>query len=298
MSATTTNPMILSGDSLFEYTDFLNQPTSSAISLESEIVPMKNHNVEELSSNLPVLDHDIHTSTKSPFTIHSSVLDSVFSTNLDENDQFQDQTPMFDELDFIVDGAKVNLKEDWVSLFGAESEAGTPAPEFNTVVKDLDLMKDILPEVPPSNKRLLSEVEESFEFAPAKKQRKTTDVEQSQLFTPNPSSTLPTPLLDSAKPRKSSSVSQSSKKVDHLGCVTYSKKQRNQPLPPIEAATNDPVLLKRARNTEAARRSRARKMERMSQLEGKLEEIMGENAQLVSEVSRLKELLTDNGIEF
>lgn len=44
-------------------------------------------------------------------------------------------------------------------------------------------------------------------------------------------------------------------------------RRRNKPLPPIIVDPNDPVALKRARNTTAARRSRLRKAERAEELE-------------------------------
>lgn len=80
-------------------------------------------------------------------------------------------------------------------------------------------------------------------------------------------------------------------KKDHLGCISYTKKQRAMPLSPVVASSNDPASMKRARNTEAARRSRARKMERMSQLEEKVEVLLSRNSELEAEVSRLRSLL-------
>lgn len=60
----------------------------------------------------------------------------------------------------------------------------------------------------------------------------------------------------------------------------------------------DSAALKRAKNTEAARRSRARKMERMAQLEEKVEDLMNENSKMCDEVERLKALLGANGIAY
>ncbi|ODV75014.1 amino acid starvation-responsive transcription factor GCN4 CYBJADRAFT_114644, partial [Cyberlindnera jadinii NRRL Y-1542] len=59
----------------------------------------------------------------------------------------------------------------------------------------------------------------------------------------------------------------------------------------IVVDSSDPIAAKRARNTEAARRSRARKMERMSQLEDKVEELQEKNEALEQEVERLRALL-------
>lgn len=272
------DPMIFSADSLmFESGDNL-VPTTSAIDFNHR-VHVKHEEAEELSSHLPVIYEDVpvtnavttsHEDSTSPFEIHSAVLDSVFSTAADDA-QFQDNTPMFDELDLIVDGMKPNSKDDWVSLFGGDEKP------FESIPKD-------------TSKRLFSEIEETFEFVPMKSVAPTAE----QLETPI-SSTFNTPVLDGS----STSKSVSSDKLDHLGCVSYSKKQRTQALEPVEHKdTSDPVLLKRARNTEAARRSRARKMERMSQLEDKVESLITDKTNLENEVMRLKEMLVLHGINF
>ena len=86
------------------------------------------------------------------------------------------------------------------------------------------------------------------------------------------------------------SESESSKK-DSLGCTPYTRKQRNNPLPPVVPKGEDVASMKRARNTEAARRSRARKMERMSQLEDKCNDLLKENDDLKAQVQALKQLL-------
>ncbi|RCK54379.1 General control protein GCN4 [Candida viswanathii] len=322
-TATTPPPVIFEEDSVFESTQVAKQDAAEL----------------ELIAALPQLEKESQTKkVPSPFEIHTNVLDSIFSTNLDGSNDI-DHTPMFDELDFIMDGVKVNSKEDWVSLFEeGELEANAAAlggkdpilslgaeEDDDALVPREESFEGLLLEPSPnglssndetisapttsasssasspelcggaastiatsvtSGKRKFSEVEKSFAFGDA-----AASKQQSQLFTPNPSSTLPTPMLD-AKPKKKA-------KVDHLGCVTYSKKQRSQPLQPIVTEDiNDPVALKRAKNTEAARRSRARKMERMNQLEDKVEALVGEKQALQDEVDRLKELLTLNGIGF
>lgn len=86
-------------------------------------------------------------------------------------------------------------------------------------------------------------------------------------------------------------VSKKPSTVDELGVTAYNRKQRVLPLSPIVVDSSDPIAAKRARNTEAARRSRARKMERMSQLEDKVEELQEKNEALEQEVERLRALL-------
>ncbi len=90
---------------------------------------------------------------------------------------------------------------------------------------------------------------------------------------------------------ESASILLSEVKRDHLGCIPYNRKHRSTPLTEIvipEGADN--AAQKRARNTEAARRSRARKMERMNQLEEKVEELISRNKELEDEVARLRKL--------
>lgn len=78
-------------------------------------------------------------------------------------------------------------------------------------------------------------------------------------------------------------------KKDENGFTVYSRKPRSTPLSPIVIPEgDDTVAVKRARNTEAARRSRARKMERMTQLEQKVSELLTRNAELEKQIEELK----------
>lgn len=98
-----------------------------------------------------------------------------------------------------------------------------------------------------------------------------------------------TDLSSNSKKKTTNSKKQ---KIDELGCTPYTRKQRFNPLPPIIIKNDgDAASIKRARNTEAARRSRARKMERMSQLENKCEDLINENNLLKLEIENLKNLL-------
>lgn len=348
-TATTTTPVDFE-DSLFESHEMIN---------EKMIEPRKNVTPATATAHAAAVSSEVSQGKEvaSPFQIHSSVLESVFSTNLDGKDALLDHTPMFDELDFIMDGAKVNSKEDWVALFGgdgngdeggamfptAEGEgegefgpilslddgatAGAAVCDEDSIVPHDEVLEALLIEPSPnglsddtisaattsasspdlistvatsvapstSHKRSFREVD-SFSAGDYddRAKRSTHHHHQSQLFTPNPSSTLPTPQLDMKKPGSTKKV-----KVDHLGCVTYSKKQRSQTLEPISFdGIQDSAALKRAKNTEAARRSRARKMERMAQLEEKVEDLMNENSKMCDEVERLKALLGANGIAY
>lgn len=239
----------------------------------SPIMNFKQEPIDQLSCALPVSPEVKSELDQSPMAIHSEVLESVFSSSFEDNDRLLNDTPMFEELDFVLDGTKVNYKEDWVSLFKDD----LPSMEYiNPSYPEKDVALDDL---------FGDEFKESSDFATtfSKPQAK-------QLETPM------TPLLGT--PTMTDDASLNKRKADHLGCVTIAKKQKSQSLKPIAVESDDPVAMKRARNTEAARRSRARKMERMSQLECKVEDLIQERLELVDEVSRLKRLLTERNIAF
>lgn len=93
------------------------------------------------------------------------------------------------------------------------------------------------------------------------------------------------------RPRDGSESPTFENKKDQHGLTAYNRKPRQAPLSPIVVEEGaDSVAVKRARNTEAARRSRARKMERMSQLEDRVEELLNRNKELEAEVARLRAL--------
>lgn len=321
MSATT--PIIYE-DSLFESQDLFASPkvkqfhqkvvADTTTTTNTTTTTIKNEPGLELSLNLPEMQKASET-ISTPFQIHSSVLESVFSTNLHGVNDI-DHTPMFDELDLIMDGCKVNSSDDWVALFGDDHDIVGEEPILslkndndNEVDVDVDDDDALVPREettieglllePSPNRTISASTSASTSSSNSPESTVATTVitgcatasgkRQFQLETPNPSSTLPTPLLDSKKRIK----------VDHLGCVTYSKKQRSQPLQPIIIDDiKDAAALKRAKNTEAARRSRARKMERMNQLEEKVENLINEKEILQNQVEKLQELLKINGIQF
>lgn len=100
---------------------------------------------------------------------------------------------------------------------------------------------------------------------------------------------LVTPKCNKRKRRESSLDSNGQYKKDALGITAYSRKPRSAPLAPIVVDEScDTVQAKRARNTAAARRSRARKLERMTQLEEKVAQLLALNNALGSENSQLK----------
>lgn len=120
--------------------------------------------------------------------------------------------------------------------------------------------------------------------------------EEVEVVVPSPAkdrnvSFLPTPIFEEA-PLTTPATKKRVGKVDHLGVVAYNRKNRSAPLSPVVVESDDPAALKRARNTEAARRSRARKMQRMTQLESKVEQLIARNSELEQEITRLNSLLS------
>jgi hypothetical protein len=75
----------------------------------------------------------------------------------------------------------------------------------------------------------------------------------------------------SSSPGQSPNVGRGSGK--HSSVSGVSARKREKPLPPLQYDVQDPVAVKRARNTEAARKSRARKVERQDHMERRIEEL-------------------------
>lgn len=97
---------------------------------------------------------------------------------------------------------------------------------------------------------------------------------------------------DSLNPRKrSSTIAPSpimSPLVRHSDVAGVGARKRDKPLPPIMVDQDDPVALKRARNTAAARKSRAKKVEERDGLEGQIAALQARVAELESERDQWK----------
>lgn len=66
----------------------------------------------------------------------------------------------------------------------------------------------------------------------------------------------------------------------HSSVAGVNPRRREKPLPPIVYDPDDPVAVKRARNTEAARKSRARKLARQESMERRIAELEKDLAEL------------------
>ncbi|GMM36064.1 amino acid starvation-responsive transcription factor [Saccharomycopsis crataegensis] len=201
------------------------------------------------------------SSSLSPISLLSMAADDQLNSNSTSN------SPMFQDLEL--------EPETWGPLF-EDIASPTHNGEISNVVEDIQL-NDVISEAVANVVKVKEELNESSLLTNAKPlfKRSAVNVEsqtEAQQQPPN-------------KRKKST-------KMDHLGCVSYNRKQRSAPLNPIVIPNNaDNAAVKRARNTEAARRSRARKMERMNQLEEKVEVLLNKNDELQKEVERLRALL-------
>ncbi|CAI5758146.1 unnamed protein product [Candida verbasci] len=274
-TATTATQMFHKEDSQFIESDLFLDTTAITGHHEDNMIVPKTAKVDS-----PEIDK-----AASPFHIHSSVLDSVFSSNLDDPNSNIDHTPMFDELDFILDGAKVNSKDDWVALFGDEEEnQNEPLLNLNTIeeINEDDSMiprdenlEGLFLEASPNNVNLSDD---------------TISAATTQASSPSLSSCTVTTAPTSVK--SVSAVKQLATPSSTPLLDTKGTKRKLKELKPITInETDDSIAIKRAKNTLAARKSRERKVQKMSMLENKVEELSNEN-------ERLKALLMANGIEF
>ncbi|KAI9368569.1 hypothetical protein BJX61DRAFT_210677 [Aspergillus egyptiacus] len=99
----------------------------------------------------------------------------------------------------------------------------------------------------------------------------TLDVASSLVAEPKAEVTVSPPVESVSTPAPSTKV-QRNAVTKHSTVGRVGTRQR-KPLPPIEYDENDPAAVRRARNTEAARKSRQRKVERQNVLETRIEEL-------------------------
>lgn len=96
----------------------------------------------------------------------------------------------------------------------------------------------------------------------------------SALSKPKPNQPTESPMIrDTSSPGQSPAPRRGVTKPSTVAGVNA---RQRRPLPPIKYDSNDPIALKRARNTEAARKSRARKLERQGEMEDRIAELRKE----------------------
>jgi len=212
--------------------------------------------------------------TISPLAIHESVLSSTFDASAAVNS----------ESSMLEDASDIN---NWQPLFERESTQQQPNGVVSDPAMDSELLA-LLGGMPGTKAQSLSveQRSKSTSGVSISKRASTKCAKVSKNFLSkkrahSTSSMVKTTVLDGKKV-----------KLDKFGCIAYTRKQRSAPLPPVVPQGSDTASLKRARNTEAARRSRARKMKRMAQLEDKCERLTAENERMKDEIESLKQRLS------
>jgi len=242
---------------------------------------------------------DLHS--KVEFTRHESVFEKYSASRASSNAWTASPlTPHLDGELAITDYEKVVSLDSLEALFTPSTATISPKELMSTQTVSSGVFSDIErsplfddvdlgdinkwpslfqdgpePSMVNESKESVPEVKEEFE-------------EAEQVY--SPSSNVEGFAPPKGKRKRSESPTHNEKK-DALGFTVYSRKPRSMPLTPVVVEDGDDcVAVKRARNTEAARRSRARKMERMGQLEEKVHELISKNCELDKEVRRLKDL--------
>lgn len=179
-----------------------------------------------------------------------------------------EQSPLFDDMD-------LGDSSNWQSLFDKEEEQSSAAPA--TTIKQEEGIDESVSYM-AQTERQDSHSSESV----------VSQASRESLYS-SPSPTATSSLKRKRQESCEANVPVYNDKKDANGITAYNRKPRTMPLQPVEVPEDgDCVAIKRARNTEAARRSRARKMERMTQLEDRVEELLAKNAELEKEIARLK----------
>lgn len=204
--------------------------------------------------------------------LNVSIVDNFFDSSS------TDSTPMFE-----LESQDIGGVESWTSLF--DNDIAVTLDDVSNCANDVALESESI-----ENK--FSDIKVKVE---GKAKAKTTGSMNQFLPTPMLDDDLSLDKISKPKALHSSPHGGVSKpgndKTDHLGVISYNRKQRAAPLTPVIPESSDPLAVKRAKNTEAARRSRARKLQRMNQLEDKVEELLKRNSDLENEVARLRALL-------
>ncbi|BAO41052.1 general control protein GCN4 [Kluyveromyces marxianus] len=254
------------------------------------------HDVSPTLFHMNSADPTIGSTEISATELSASIVDNFFDPS-----SSTDSTPMFE-----LDNQDLGGVETWTSLFDNDIPVTLDDVSASANAATLELELE-------SNAQHASESQVQLESVASESNVSIVN----DLVAPSTTSMaslkqnqfLPTPMLEDdlqlPKPRKASASTSASGKVtksssrnstsgtklDDLGVVAYSRKQRSAPLTPVIPESDDPLAVKRAKNTEAARRSRARKLQRMNQLEEKVKELLERNSDLENEVVRLRSLL-------
>ncbi|KAK6511918.1 hypothetical protein TWF481_000822 [Arthrobotrys musiformis] len=175
------------------------------------------------------------------------------------NDTLDDSSPMDTPLFGLDDG----IPEEWPTLFPAEE--ANPSSSTDILVNPAALMIGGEMSTPP-----LTAIVPSRQFS-------------------NDSNKSRTPPSPSTKSRSSSNAQKRS------SLTGVSRRKAAADLPPVQFDPSNPVDIKRARNTMAARKSRARRVEKMEELAEAVDKLQAEAQQLKEEKEFYKNLARQHG---
>ena len=246
-----------------------NAFASTAIDKNDNLVILESSN--DLSNDLAI--------QQTPKVINNDLLDHIDLNFISSDSEYRSPESVFsDDLEpFVIDSAVLESVFNDTANSSLSPSDSLIDDEINEILNQAIEVQDVFSSInveerSKSNPVIFSDFDN--DLLNSKRSFSTADLSDESSFSPESST---------SKSKRS--------KIDELGCTPYNRKQRSAPLPPVVAKSGDVVSLKRARNTEAARRSRARKMERMSQLEGKCEDLIEENNSLKNQVEELKRQL-------
>ena len=118
------------------------------------------------------------------------------------------------------------------------------------------------------------------------------------LFPPDNATELQS-VIDRFSPAMPGASSSPGSRARPSSVVGSKARRKDKPLPPIDIDNeNDPIVKKRKKNTEAARKSRSKKVERVEAMEQEINVLKHEAEQYKMEVSDLKALLARHGIDY
>ena len=167
-------------------------------------------------------------------------------------------------------------------LFSAADMSAPPSSAFTNLSTPTSFEHSPFGFIASANTSPLYGLDENFDGEPDMYSLFPTESSSSLDLQQTIESAEPTVNVAAAQPmsRNASSPGQQSTRASHprhSSVFGVNARKRDKPLPPVTVADpNDPVSVKRSRNTMAARKSRAKKQNRMENLENTVEELTAE----------------------
>ncbi|KAK9455490.1 hypothetical protein V1511DRAFT_458726 [Dipodascopsis uninucleata] len=223
--------------------------------------------VLDTSRRSSLLSTPYMSSSITPEEILNSEFPSIVTSPFDSPNDFCDASPLFDTMD--------SNSSNWQPLFS------NSAPLLN---RSLNSRNPIKGDFSNSVNKSADNVSNDFGGSESPARRDSRSLSESPVDDDRERSESPGVIISS----DGSVVGISERKRKRVTSQSYSRRPRAEPLPPIVVEdAEDATAVKRARNTLAARRSRERKMLRLTDLEKQVDELLQERD---SANARIKEL--------